>query len=289
MVEYPPRTYYVRRDWGFHYLNTNGVRVPALLVQDVYLTEDGDVMGYSQFVTIYLTQGGNEGVGGEQWFEVDGTRLLKPPKGINTGRDECSLPTNGPGSDEVLKNFGRLDDELMEAARFVGKTYIAMGMLILPGPEDVAFWGALKAAKGITRVGGKYFRKGVELAGGALKKACDEASDFYRSWKAPKTVANFTTKQLEKKWKHAVDFGITTTKRNPTTLAEYQAAITRHLDDTDTIIKGTYGWVDNSVVHFNPKTNIAVVLDDAGNFITGWKLKPGTPQFEKYITDGFLK
>ncbi len=44
-----------------------------------------------------------------------------------------------------------------------------------------------------------------------------------------------------------------------------------------------------SVVHFNPKTNIADVLDDAGNFITGWKLTPGTPQFQKFFNDGFPK
>ena len=106
---------------------------------------------------------------------------------------------------------------------------------------------------------------------------------------APKTAANFTTKQLEKKWKHAVDFGITTTKRNSTTLAQYKSAITRHLDDKNTVLKGTYGWVENSVVHFNTKTNIAVVLDGAGNFITGWKLKLGTPQFEMFINEGFLK
>jgi len=37
---------------------------------------------------------------------------------------------------------------------------------------------------------------------------------------APKGVsATFTITQLEKQWKHAPDFGITTTKRNPTTLA----------------------------------------------------------------------
>ena len=40
---------------------------------------------------------------------------------------------------------------------------------------------------------------------------------------------------------------------------------------------------------YGTKTNIAVVLDKAGNYITGWKLKTGTPQFAKYIKDGFLK
>ena len=95
--------------------------------------------------------------------------------------------------------------------------------------------------------------------------------------------------QLEAKWKHAVDFGITTTKRNPTTLAQFGAAIRAHLDDAATVVKGTYGWVKDSVVYFNPNTNLVVVLDKAGNFVTGFLLKPGTKQWENFIKNGFLK
>jgi filamentous hemagglutinin len=106
----------------------------------------------------------------------------------------------------------------------------------------------------------------------------------------PKGVsATFTITQLEKKWKHAADFGITTTKRNPTTLAQYERAIVGHLDDVATIEKGTYLYVKNSKVFFNPNTNLVVVLDKDGLFVTGWKLTPGTPQWTKLINDGVLR
>ncbi len=49
------------------------------------------------------------------------------------------------------------------------------------------------------------------------------------------------------------------------------------------------GCCTNDYSRSDPSLRIAVVLDDAGNFITGWKLQPGTPQFEKYINNGFLK
>ena len=104
-----------------------------------------------------------------------------------------------------------------------------------------------------------------------------------------KAAANIGIDQLEKKWKHAVDFGITTTKRNSQTLALFQKAIQGHLDDAATVVKGTYGWVKDSVVHFNPNTNIVVVLDKAGNFVSGWKLLPGTKQFENFIKNGLLQ
>lgn len=94
---------------------------------------------------------------------------------------------------------------------------------------------------------------------------------------------------MAKKLKHASDFGVNTTKTNPQTLAELQSAITSHLDDAATIQKGMYGFVNDSKVFFNSNTNNAVVLDNAGNFVTGFKLSPGTPQFENYMTNGLLR
>ncbi len=102
-------------------------------------------------------------------------------------------------------------------------------------------------------------------------------------------AAIFTQEQLGKKFKHAVDFGVNTTKKNPLTLAEFQNAITSHLNDAATVQKGTYGLVKDSKVFFNPNTNNVVVLDNAGNFVTGFKLDPGTPQFNNFITNGFLR
>ena len=95
--------------------------------------------------------------------------------------------------------------------------------------------------------------------------------------------------QLQKKWKHAADFGISTLKQNPATLAEFGQAVASHLNAARTIKHGTYLYVPESSFFFNPVTNIVVVLDKLGNFVTGWKLLPGTPQFVKFMNDGVLR
>ncbi|EKT65114.1 colicin D domain-containing protein [Providencia burhodogranariea] len=102
-------------------------------------------------------------------------------------------------------------------------------------------------------------------------------------------LIGITQKQLDKKFKHAVDFGITTTKKNPETLRQYESAINNHMTDKVTPPKGTYGFVINSKVYFNSNTNNAVVLDSSGNFVTGFKLTSGTAQFDNYMKNGVLR
>lgn len=80
-----------------------------------------------------------------------------------------------------------------------------------------------------------------------------------------------------------------TTKKNPSTLLQFGIAINSHMLDAATIQKGTYGFVKDSNVFFNSLTNNVVVLDAAGNFVTGFKLYPGTDQFIKFMKDGMLR
>jgi filamentous hemagglutinin len=61
------------------------------------------------------------------------------------------------------------------------------------------------------------------------------------------------------------------------------------MEDIATAEKGTYGFVKDSRVYFNSNTNNAVVLDKSGGFVTGFKLTPGTPQYENYIKNGVLR
>ncbi|WP_455930726.1 colicin D domain-containing protein [Pseudomonas fluorescens] len=96
-------------------------------------------------------------------------------------------------------------------------------------------------------------------------------------------------KQLDKKFKHASDFGVVTTKKNPETLAQYESAIKTHMGSTSTTQQGTYGFVKDSKVFFNSTTSNAVVLDASGNFVTGFKLSPGTQQFDNFIKNGILR
>ncbi|BCQ41573.1 hypothetical protein ERHA54_41760 [Erwinia rhapontici] len=99
----------------------------------------------------------------------------------------------------------------------------------------------------------------------------------------------FSAKQLDKKFKHASDFGVVTTKKNGDTIIEYQTAIKLHLDNTKTYEHGTYLLVPGSKVFFNPKTNNVVVVDKTGNFVSGWKLAPQTKQYENFMNDGTLR
>jgi hypothetical protein len=72
-------------------------------------------------------------------------------------------------------------------------------------------------------------------------------------------------------------------------LADFQRAIIAHLDDASTVVKGTYQYVPGSTVYFNPNTNLIAILDNAGNFISGWKLNPGTPVFNHLMKNGILR
>ncbi|WP_050978194.1 hemagglutinin repeat-containing protein [Bordetella petrii] len=130
--------------------------------------------------------------------------------------------------------------------------------------EAAAQWAAIAAAAvGVTRG-----QKGNNLGG---------------------TLIKISQKQLDKKFKHASDFGISTTKKNSETLALFESKIKTHISSASTVQQGTYGFVKDSKVFFNSETNNAVVIDGAGNFVTGFKLSPGTKQFENFIKNGVLR
>ncbi len=119
---------------------------------------------------------------------------------------------------------------------------------------------------------------------GAFRDAAKLLRGFFT-----RNAARFSRDQLDKKFKHASDFGIDTTKKNSSTLKQFETAIQGHLEDAATIEKGTYGFIKGSKVFFNPNTNNVVILDGSNNFVTGFKLVPGTPQFQNYMTNGLLR
>ncbi|WP_112692909.1 colicin D domain-containing protein [Microvirgula sp. AG722] len=100
---------------------------------------------------------------------------------------------------------------------------------------------------------------------------------------------SISQQQLDRKFKHAADFGVVTTKKNPSTLGQFGAAIESHLNSKHTEPHGIYGFLKYSKVFFNPKTNNVVVLDSTGKFVTGFKLDPNAPQFENYMKNGILR
>jgi Colicin D/Pretoxin HINT domain len=80
--------------------------------------------------------------------------------------------------------------------------------------------------------------------------------------------------QLQSKFKHAIDFGVTG-NANKTTLAAFSNAITDHVTSLGTtLVSGTYR--GNPVnIFVDPLSKLAVLTDRTGNFISGWKLSAG--------------
>jgi hypothetical protein len=100
---------------------------------------------------------------------------------------------------------------------------------------------------------------------------------------------NAPSRQLEKKWSHSNAFDIKTSKKNSSTIARYRQAIVSHLKSPQTLAYGTYPRVRGSKVYYNPITNLVVILDREGNFVSGWRLTPGETQFRRYISEGILE
>lgn len=102
----------------------------------------------------------------------------------------------------------------------------------------------------------------------------------------------FTRSQLDRKFKHASDFGIDISKKNADALLVYEQAILAHLADEKTIAKGTYRDVKNSIVYYNSDTMVAVAIKENGEFITAFTLKLDNPeskkQYEHYMNKGIL-
>ncbi|MDH0893367.1 MULTISPECIES: colicin D domain-containing protein [unclassified Pseudomonas] len=61
------------------------------------------------------------------------------------------------------------------------------------------------------------------------------------------------------------------------------------MSSASAVQQGTYGFVKDSKVFFNTATNNEVVVDGAGDFVTGFKLSPGTQQYENFIKNGVLR
>jgi hypothetical protein len=94
---------------------------------------------------------------------------------------------------------------------------------------------------------------------------------------------SFTEKQLQKKYKHAGDFGLSE-NYNPAAPAKFLNALELHIDSSQAI-QGTYKGI--AVTHYlEPSTGLNVIVSTSGEFISGWKLSP--TQFANVIFHGGL-
>jgi Colicin D len=89
---------------------------------------------------------------------------------------------------------------------------------------------------------------------------------------APRAIT-FAARQLQRKFKHAADFGVTGMySRQQAT--RFEQAMRAHVEDETTlVIPGTYR--GEPVTHFvNPQTGLNIMRDAQDAFVSGWRLTP---------------
>ncbi|MEO0460585.1 MAG: colicin D domain-containing protein [Myxococcota bacterium] len=147
--------------------------------------------------------------------------------------------------------------------------------------SSLAAAGLLLPFVGVKTLRTIFGMDGLEAGGNS---AMERAQDLARVGVRGRVVSH-TSKQLQKKFKHAEDFGVSGsyTKDNATKFLE---AIQEHVSSGRTQeILGQYR--GKPAIHFlDPETGLNVVTDTAGNFVTGWKLS--VQQLEDVLTRGWL-
>ncbi len=106
----------------------------------------------------------------------------------------------------------------------------------------------------------------VKYGGDAIRKYGKAALDQGASASSAAIAAG----QLQKKWKHAVDFGITSSWKAGDTAAHaaYRDAVDEVVAGADMVFAGAYHGFDPAFHYF--LAGKVVITDAAGNFISGW-------------------
>ena len=115
--------------------------------------------------------------------------------------------------------------------------------------------------------------------------SCDFAPGSLDASKSTSKIVNTTQKQLQKKFKHASDFGVTG-NYSKANAKKFNSAVNQHLNAPGTRpIQGTYRG-DPVTHHLDPNTGLNVITDQSGNFVSGWRLGP--EQLQNVLQHGGL-
>jgi hypothetical protein len=96
---------------------------------------------------------------------------------------------------------------------------------------------------------------------------------------------NYPEKQLQAKFKHAEDFGVTG-NWNASAGKDFQQALEKFAKDPSNVLKsGTYHGEPATLI-YNETTGVCEVLRPDGTFWTGWKL--GAEQLRNVVERGTL-
>jgi len=98
-------------------------------------------------------------------------------------------------------------------------------------------------------------------------------------------ILSNTSRQLQAKFKHAGDFGVTG-NYSKANASNFSSSINQHINSSSVrIINGTYR--GQPVIHYiNPNTGLNVISNSSGQFISAWKLNP--EQLQNILKHGGL-
>lgn len=140
------------------------------------------------------------------------------------------------------------------------------------GGDATAGYNQVMDNKGVL-IAGASVLAGVTLGRLGTVSELEELSALSKVPKLSQSeFVNFEAKQLQKKFKHAVDFNISGSS-NAEGLKLFERALKDHIDDPSTLkIAGKYRWKQDVWHFYNTETKIDVMTKMDGNFISGWKL-----------------
>lgn len=114
-------------------------------------------------------------------------------------------------------------------------------------------------------------------------KPGDQSSELGSSAPVSPRPLETDPSQIEKKYKHAPDFGVSKS-RGREGFDEFEKALKDFVEHPDTIHNenGTYR-KDPAILHYNPESGLVVVQKPDGAFVSGWKM---TEKQLKYVENG---
>ena len=207
-----------------------------------------------------------------------GYRDYDPTTGRWTARD----PIGFAGGDTNL--YGYVSNDPVNFVDPTGEIAWAVVGAIIGAGGDLAYQMIVEGKSWSCVDGGQVAAAAAAGAvGGGLAwldklRKLDRAADFSK-------VATTTSKQLQKKFKHAKDFGVdgNFSKDNA---KKFNQSIQKHMNSPGTKeIQGSYR--GNPVTfHTDSKSGLTVIQNPNGSFLSGWKLNP--QQLNHVLKDGKL-
>ncbi len=171
----------------------------------------------------------------------------------------------------------------------------ALAILLVPATASASIAPDAEASTRALYLASPHLVGAVSHLNAGLHRECEPnadelAADFLLVPRGPagavERTVSISQRNLQKGFtKHGADFGLSG-NWNPGKAAEFGQAVRQHVSSPGVrVIEGSYR--GNPVTHFvDPKTGLNVIVDPAGNYVSGWRL--GAEQLEGVLSSGRL-